>query len=78
METIKQLKKEIEELCKDYNLPKGNPWTEEIKRGCKKEVYLKIDVLKNVLKLIDEIKPKHPYLDEVKLFIRELKQKIKG
>ena len=35
------------------------------------------NTIKEVLDIIKEIEPKHPYLDDVKLFIRELKQKIK-
>lgn len=44
------------------------------KKG-KAETYF---TLKEVLKVIDKIKPNHPYIDGVKLFIRQLKREFKS
>ncbi len=54
METIRDLKYEIKYPAENMDLPSGNPWTQQIKNNIKSEAYLKIDVLKSVLKLIDE------------------------
>ena len=65
MKTIKELEEVIKNPCKDYDLPKGNPWTDVIKEGCKKEAKLKIGVFKDVLKVIDvRVKKHEDFLEE--------------